>query len=254
MSGILTIARREIQSYFVSPIAYTIIVIVLLMMGFGFLKAVIPYSAFSATNAAMAEEAGINIRNYIVREMIFWAQISLMLCLPALSMRLLSEEKKTGTSELLLTSPITTTQLVLGKYLGAVSILGIILALCLVFPLILELLASPERLAMATAFLGMLLYGMVILAIGLFASSLTENQIIALLMTYAIFLPLWIVDSVVGFMGGVLDDILAGLAIGKMIRALGQGLVDSHLLFLPVVLIFVFLFLSTQVLESNRWR
>ena len=254
MSGILTIARREIQSYFASPIAYTIIVIVLLMMGFGFLRGLLPYSALFATNAAMAEEAGINIRNYIVREMIFWAQISMMLCMPALSMRLFSEEKKNGTAELLMTSPVTTTQLVLGKYLGAVSILGIILALCSVFPIILELLADPEWVAMGTAALGMLLYGMVILAIGLFASSLTENQIVALLITYAIFLPLWLVDSVVGFMGGALDEILAGLAIGKMIRMLGQGLVDTHHLFLPVFLVALFLFLCTQVLESNRWR
>ncbi|MBD3869235.1 MAG: ABC transporter permease [Acidobacteria bacterium] len=254
MSAILTIAKREIQSYFASPIAYTIIVIVLLMMGFGFLRGLLPYSALFTANAAMAEEAGINIRNYIVREMIFWAQISMMLCMPALSMRLFSEEKKNGTAELLMTSPVTTTQLVLGKYLGAVSILGIILALCSVFPIILELLANPEWAAMGTAALGMLLYGMVILAIGLFASSLTENQIVALLTTYALFLPLWLVDSMVGFMGGILDEILAGLAIGKMIRMLGQGLVDSHHLFLPVFLVSVFLFLCTQVLESNRWR
>lgn len=254
MSAILTIAKREIQSYFASPIAYTIIVIVLLMMGFGFLRGLLPYSALFTANAAMAEEAGINIRNYIVRELIFWAQISMMLCMPALSMRLFSEEKKNGTAELLMTSPVTTTQLVLGKYLGAVSILGIILALCSVFPIILEILANPEWAAMGTAALGMLLYGMVILAIGLFASSLTENQIVALLTTYALFLPLWLVDSMVGFMGGILDEILAGLAIGKMIRMLGQGLVDSHHLFLPVFLVSVFLFLCTQVLESNRWR
>lgn len=254
MSAILTIAKREIQSYFASPVAYTIIVIVLLMMGFGFLRGLLPYSALFTANAAMAEEAGINIRNYIVREMIFWAQISMMLCMPALSMRLFSEEKKNGTAELLMTSPVTTTQLVLGKYLGAVSILGIILALCSVFPIILEILANPEWAAMGTAALGMLLYGMVILAIGLFASSLTENQIVALLTTYALFLPLWLVDSMVGFMGGILDEILAGLAIGKMIRMLGQGLVDSHHLFLPVFLVSVFLFLCTQVLESNRWR
>lgn len=254
MNGVLTIARREIQSYFASPIAYTIIVIVLLIMGFGFLRGLIPYSALFAADAATAAEAGINIRNYIFREIIFWAQISMMLCLPALSMRLLSEEKKNGTAELLMTSPLTTTQLVLGKYLGAVSILGMILALCSVFPVVLELLAEPEWPAVGTAFLGMLLYGMVILAIGLFASSLTENQIIALLITYVIFLPLWLVDSVVGFMGGTLDEILAGLALGKMVRMLGQGLVDTHHLFLPVFLVSVFLFLCVQVLESNRWR
>ena len=241
MKGILTLVKREVASYFVSPIAYSIMVIFLLLMGFGFGKNLAIYSHIPANIIEMAK-------------IIFWAQISMILCLPALSMRLFSEEKKGGTAELLLTSPITTTQLALGKYLGSVFVLAVMILLTLPFPLVLEWKAEPEWAVIGTAYLGMLLFGMVILAVGVFASSLTENQIVALLLTYALYLPLWLIDSLVGFMGGALDDILDGLAVGKGVRGLGQGLIDTHFFVLPAFLVFVFLFLCVQVLDSNRWR
>ncbi len=251
MKGILTLVQREVASYFVSPIAYSIMVIFLLLMGFGFGKNLAIYSHIPANIIEMAE---MNLRNFMVAKIIFWAQISMILCLPALSMRLFSEEKKGGTAELLLTSPITTTQLALGKYLGSVFVLAVMILLTLPFPLVLEWKAEPEWAVIGTAYLGMLLFGMVILAVGVFASSLTENQIVALLLTYALYLPLWLIDSLVGFMGGALDDILDGLAVGKGVRGLGQGLIDTHYFVLPVFLVFVFLFLCVQVLDSNRWR
>lgn len=251
MSGVLSIVRRELQAYFVSPIAYTVIVTYLLIATFGFQVALTRYAQLGEFRIL---DQSLSIRTGIVPQTMLWMMVGLILSLPALSMRSFSEERKSGTAELLLTSPLTTTQLVLGKWLGAMSVLAIMLALTVSFPLVLEWKASPEWGAIAVAGGGLLLYGGVILAIGVFASSLTENQIVALVLTFAIFLPFWMVELLVGFMGGPLDDILAGLSINHGLQMMSRGVVNSHYLVLYAALVVGFLFLCVQVLDSNRWR
>jgi ABC-2 type transport system permease protein len=251
MSAIWSILRRELQAYFVSPIAYTVIVTFLIIASFGFQYALFSYAS---TSEFRLEENHASIRTVVVSGTMLWMMVGLIVSLPALSMRLLSEEKKGGTAELLLTSPITTTQLVLGKWLGSVVVLALMLLLTAPFPLILEWQASPEWPAIGAAYLGLLLYGGVILAIGTFASALTENQIVALLLTFAIFLPFWMMELLVGFVGGAADDILAALSINHGLQMLGRGLVNSHYLVVFCVLMSGFLFLCVQVLDSNRWR
>jgi len=251
MSSVWAIVRRELQAYFVSPIAYAVIVVFLLIATFGFASSLGRYLTIPPF---VLEERGFDLRSIVGRGLVMWAMIGLILTLPALSMRLFSEEKKTGTAELLMTSPLTTGQLVLGKYLGALAVLAIMLALTFGFPVVLEILASPDWGAFATSYVGLLLYGGVLLAVGVFASSLTENQIVALVVTYAIFLPLWAIEVLVGFVGGGLDDILASTSVNFGLRLMGLGLVNSHYLVLTVALVFTFLFLSVQVLDSTRWR
>ncbi len=252
MSVVVSIMRRELQAYFVSPIAYTVIIICLLIAGFGFLAEL---TAYSKIPPLRMESGGFNIRNFVMANVVgIWFTLGLILSLPALSMRLLSEERKVGTAELLMTSPVTTGQIVLGKFLGAMSVLVVILLLSAPFIGILAWKGEPEMAAVGTAYLGFLLYGGVILAIGLFASALTENQIVALLLTYAIFLPLYLFELLVGFVGSPWDDILRSLTVGNALRAFGQGLVDTHYIVLDLGLIFGFLFLCAQVVDSNRWR
>jgi ABC-2 type transport system permease protein len=251
MSGVLSIIRRELQAYFVSPIAYTVIVTFLLIATFGFQVALTNYAVTAETAIV---ERNWSLRAYVVARTVLWMQVGLILALPALSMRVFSEERKSGTAELLLTSPLTTVQLVLGKWLGGMSVLALMLAMTVSFPVVLEWKANPEWGALGIAYLGLLLYGGVILAIGVFASSLTENQIVALLLTYAIFIPFWMVELLVGFMGGVVDEILAGISLNHGLQMMALGLVNSHYLVLFGVLMFGFLFLCVQVLDSNRWR
>lgn len=251
MSQVLAIVRREFQAYFVSPIAYTVIVIFLVISGFGAARAMQIYQDIPPS---MIQEQGMTIRGFIIGlHMVHWIKIAMVICLPALSMRLFSEERKVGTAELLLTSPLTTRQLVAGKYIGVVSILILLLALTLVYPGILAWLAVVEWPAVATTYLGLALYGSTILAMGLFASSLTENQIVALLLTYVFFLPFRFMKTLVGY-GGWLDDVFASMSVDFGLAKLGQGAVDSHFVVLFTVLPFAFLFLCVQVLDSNRWR
>jgi ABC-2 type transport system permease protein len=251
MSVVLSIVRRELQAYFVSPIAYTVMVTFLIIASFGFQRALITYVAMGEFRIL---EIGASLRTYVIGQSVLWMMIGLIFSLPALSMRLFSEERKNGTAELLLTSPVTTAHLVLGKWLGGMAVLAMMLTLSLTFPLVLEWQASPEWMAVFAAYAGLLLYGGVLLAIGVFASSLTENQIVALVLTYAMSLPFWMVELLVGFVGGTADDILAGLSLNHGLQLMGRGLVNSHYLVLFGALIFGFLFLCVQVLDSNRWR
>lgn len=251
MSAVLSIWRRELQAYFVSPIAYTVIVIVLGIAGFAFLYGV---NAYSGVPAWLLEENGLNIRNFIIRHLSLWINVGMIFALPALSMRVFTEERTAGTAELLMTSPITTAQLVVGKYLGTLTVLAVTLLLTTPYIGFLMFKGQPELAAVGSAYLGYFLYGGVILAIGLFASARTENQIVALLSTYAIFLPLWLLELVVGFSGKTLDDIFAAIAVGRGIRWFARGVIDTHFLVLDGALIFLFLFLCAQVIDSSRWR
>ena len=251
MSAVFSIIRRELQSYFVSPIAYTVIGTFLIVASFGFQYALFSYAS---TSEFRLEGHHASIRTVVVSRTVLWMNLGLIFSLPALSMRLFSEEKKSGTAELLLTSPITTTQLVLGKWLGSVSVLVLMLILTGPLALILEWHGNPEWPALGVAYLGLFLYGASILAIGTFASALTENQIVALLLTFAIFIPFWMIELLVGFVGGVADDVFAALSINHGLQMMGNGMVNSHYLVVFGVLIVGFLFLCVQVLDSNRWR
>ncbi len=252
MKPVLSIVRRELQASFSSPIAYAFMAVFLIVAGAGFYYGLRTYVAIPG---ALAAQRGYTLRTFLVAgRLARWLQLAMLLSLPGLSMRLLSEERKSGTIELLFTSPITTAQIVLGKYLGTLVVYGLILVLTFPYPAILFWKGSPELGALLVAYLGMFLYGAVILAIGLFASSLTENQFVALVVAYALLLPFLLLELLVGFTGPVLDAILAGLSMGIGLRRMGLGLVETHSVILFGALVFTFLFLCTRVLDSGRWR
>ena len=251
MRLIFAIVRREIQGYFVSPIAYTVITGFLLISGYGFLKAIETYTSISPLDFALGQ---ISIQSDLIPRLNRWANLATLLCLPALSMRLFSEERKGGTIELLLTSPMTTSQLVLGKYLGAVIVYTMIVAMTVPYMVQIGRIGNPDWGAVATTYVGYVLFGGVLLAVGLFASAITENQIVALVITYALFLPFFLIDQLATFFSSSAGDVLAGLSVSRSKYQFSQGLIDTHDLVLNGSLIFLFLFLSAQVLDSSRWR
>lgn len=254
MSAVWAVMRREIQAYFVSPTAYAFMAMFLAITSAGFATGVFRHAM---TPAAVLENMGVTIRTALVAGpygLITWGTFAVLLSLPGLSMRLLSEERKSGTAELLFTSPITTPQIVVGKYLGTMAIFGLILVLTLPLPGFLFWKAQPEGAALACAYLGLLLYGGVIVAIGLFASSLTESQFIALVLTYAIAIPLILVELIVPIARAPWDSILAGVSIGFALKRASLGALDSAYVALEVVLVAAFLFLAVRVIDSSRWR
>ncbi len=254
MRAMLAVARREVQAYFVSPIAYVFMTVFLLVAGIGFYYGLTRYSML---DAAYVEQSHMSLRAIVVAGrfgLVRWVLLAMLLSLPGLSMRLLSEEKKSGTVELLFTSPLTTWQLVLGKYLGTTVVFALILFLTTPLIGILVWKGRPELLAIAVAYLGLFLYGATVLAIGIFASALTENQFIALIVAYAVLLPFLLVGMPLGFTGPLMNLVLFGLAINIGLDRLGVGLLDTHYVVLYVAIVFSFLFLSVRVLDSPRWR
>lgn len=254
MRSIWAITRREIQAYFVSPIAYAFMAMFLLIVGVVFYIAVRRYIA---TPAMLLDQMGSTIRTNLVGGKLGFAtatHLAMMLSLPGLSMRLLSEERKQGTAELLFTSPLTNAQIVLGKFLGTVGIYLLILLATLPMFAWLGMMAAPEWGALAATYLGLFLHGCLLLAIGLFASALTDSQFVALVLTYAIVVPMYLLERVSNLIGPPFDMLLGAFAATKGLRVAGRGAIDSHYVFLWCAFIFLFLFLSGRVLDSTRWR
>lgn len=254
MRSIAALVRREVQAYFVSPIAYAFMTVFLVLVAAGFLQGLGTYVIIPPS---FAREVGIDMQRYLIagpRGLVTMCHIAMLLSLPGLAMRLFSEERKGGTAELLFTSPLTTAQLVLGKYLGAIAVYGIMLVLT--FPIIGVLFwkGTPEVSAIGAAYLGMYLYGSVLIAIGLFASCLTENQFVALVVTYALITPFFLIDLAVRNAGAMLSAFLSDIAVTRGLPVFAKGVIDTHYIVLDAAVAFTFLFLSARVLDSTRWR
>ena len=249
MTAAWAVMRRELSAYFVSPVAYAFMAVFLLLVGAGFAVGITQYAM---TPAMVIERFGWSIRTQLVSGtwgLMTWGTFAALFSLPGLSMRLLAEEKKSGTAELLFTSPITTTEIVLGKYLGSLALYGLILLMTLPMPGFLIAKAQPEVGALLGAYLGLFLYGAVILAVGLFASALTENQFVALVVTYALVVPLILVEFVVPMASPPLDAALAAVSLGYALKAAALGTLDSSYVVLHLVLIGAFVFLCVRVVD-----
>ncbi len=238
MRNVWTITSRELQSYFVSPIAYAVSALFLVLMG-----------ALFTLNLSFSQDASLRDT---FNTMIF----VLILVSPALTMKLLAEEQRMGTIELLLTSPVSDWQVVLGKYLGALILYAVmLLAPTLYYVVLLLAFGSPDLAPIATSYLGMLLLGGAFLAIGVFTSALTQNQIIAFFASFVIMLLLWIANAASGF-GGVnrLTDALSYLAFTAHTDDFFRGVIDTTHIVYTLSIIVVALFLATQTLQTRRWR
>ncbi len=251
MSVVWAILRREIQSYFVSPIAYAVIVGFLAVSGFFMSDAVRAYSTRPPEHFLLYE---VTVQSAVISRIATWQSMAVLMSLPLLAMRLFSEERKSGTIELLLTSPLTTPQLVAGKYLGALAVYTLMLALSTPYLVFLQERVVLDWGAVLATYAGLWLLGAVVLAVGLFASALTENQIVAAVLTYPLVVPFLFVDLFIPFVSTETADWLGAFSLGEAFRAFSRGAVDSHGFVLHAALAFLFLFLAAQVLDSTRWR
>lgn len=256
MSRTLAIAGRELRSFLASPLGFVVAAVFLLLTGFFFNVQVRDYANWSleaARNPALAEQ--LSLHDGFVRPFCQTIAFFLLLVVPIISMRLLAEEKRQGTAELLLTAPLRTSEVVLGKFLGALGYLTLLLALTLQYPLFLWAAGSPpETAAFLSAFLGVWLMGAAVLSVGLLMSSLTESQVIAAVASILTAVFLW----VVGFM-----EILVGETAGRLFRSislldnmddLSKGVLDTGNLVFFVTFAAFNLFLTQRALDSRRWR
>lgn len=238
MNPILAIIERELKGYFVSPIAYVALAMWLCLSGY-FFSAIL----FLTKDASLTYQFSN------------WAVI-LMITSPFIAMRLLAEEHRQGTLELLLTSPVTDTGVVLGKFLAAVILQAVMIVLTFYAPALLFFYGSPELYPILTGYLGLFFVGAGFLAIGLMASSWTKNQIVAGFVAFAISLLLWILGASASMAGS--DSMSAGLinyvAFEPHVSNLARGVIDTSDLLYFVSFIVIPVFIAVRSLETRRWR
>jgi ABC-2 type transport system permease protein len=258
MRNILAIIERELRAYFSSPIAYVVLTIFVFLSGIFFRSILAQVMQMGLMSQMQAQQLGprpMDMPGMISRGFLSTMSVILLFIMPMLTMGLFSEEKKRGTIELLLTSPLTDLQVVLGKFFAAGTFFVILLLTTWVPVGALYLFGDPASGPILTAYLGLLLYGLSIVAIGLFISTLTENQIIAAVLSFGTIMVLWLVDVVAtNAESPVSKSVLSYLSILSHLDDFMKGVLStSHVIFY-VSLMLIGLFLTYRSIDSLRWR
>jgi ABC-2 type transport system permease protein len=255
MRNVLTIARKEIRAYFASPIAYVVIGFFALLYGWFFWALLSFFERQSMQmGMGMGGQMTMNVNQMLIGPLFMNASVVVLFFLPMITMRTYAEEKRSGTIELLLTSPVSDWQIILGKFLGAMLLFAGMLAITLIHVGLLFLYGNPEWKPVATGYLGLLFMGGCFIAVGLLISSLTKNQIVAGVMTFAVFLMLWVINWVGSFVGPTAQAVLQHLSITDHFDDFAKGVVDTKHLVYYVSFIAFGLFLTAKSVDSERWR
>jgi ABC-2 type transport system permease protein len=253
MQNIFAIWQREMKSYFVSPIAYVVLTVFLLLTGgffFGSLSRIVQETSMMAQ---MGRSQPIDVPAAVMRHIFGVTSVMLLLLIPMLTMGLFSEEKKRGTMELLLTTPVGNFQAMMGKYLASLSFLAIMFASSWITISPLFIFGTPDWKPIASGYLGMFLFGTALLSLGLFISTLTENQIIAVILTFGAILALWVIPLLSPATGAP-QSVINYLSVIEHLEDFIKGVIDTSHVIYYVSFAFVGLFLAYRSLESMRWK
>jgi ABC-2 type transport system permease protein len=255
MSGVLAVLRKELTVYYATPLFYLMGFFFLLVEGFLFFF--IYFSYFQTASFQIAQNpqmaALLNPFQVVFRSFFEDLGFILLLLTPLITMRLLAEEKRAGTAELLFTYPLPDWAVILGKFLAALLVFATLLVFTLCYPLIFAFLTRMDWGQVAAGYVGVLLLGAACLALGLFASSLTANQIIAAMSAFALLLLFWLIGAQQD-VGSVWAGALTSLSLREHLPNLAKGVIDTKDLLFYLCFAFFFLFLTKRQLESRRWR
>lgn len=235
MKNTLAIASKEFKSYLASPMAYVVTGIFLAATGF-----------FFGTSSSTVYETSIN--GFLQAGVIL-----ILLFAPLLTMRLLAEERKLGTIELLLTAPVKDSEVIFGKFLGSVAILSLMIALTLYYPLLLIVFGDPDIGPIVTGYVGLLLIGYTGLAIGIFTSSLSSNQIVSAVVAIGIVLALYFIGYAATVVPKGLGDVIAYFSFSHYFPDFMRGVIDTRGIVYYLSIAALFLFLAVRSLENSRW-
>ncbi|MHB9031298.1 MAG: ABC transporter permease [Candidatus Latescibacterota bacterium] len=260
MRNALAVYVREVRSYFTSPIFYILAFVFMVVIGNTFKDVFFDFATRTMQALRMAQNYRMNIPlgsvNMVAQNMFSYINFLFLLVVPLLTMRLYAEERKTGTMELLMTSPITTLQVMMGKFFSALTIYTVMLALTLFFNIIM-MIESGGKLdwgPVISSYLGSLLLGGAIISIGMFFSSLTENQIVAAATTMATVMGLWLLIQTSRFLDPPFSDFIRFLSLSEHMESFTIGFIGlQHIVYFLSVTAFG-LFLTGITIESTRWR
>jgi ABC-2 type transport system permease protein len=254
MSNILAIAHKELKSYFSTPIAYIVIGFFALLWGYFFYAMVVIFQQQSLQLGGLEGQGNVNINQQLIRPLFLNAGVILLFVLPLITMRIYSEEKRSGTIELLLTSPLTDFQIIMGKFFGAMALYAAMLAVTVIHIALLFSYGNPEWRPVVTGYVGLLLMGGCFISVGLLISSLTKNQIVSGMVTFAVFLLLWVVNWIASFTGPTTQNVLNYLSITDHFDDFTKGIIDTkHLVYYFSVIAFG-LFLTARSVDTERWK
>jgi ABC-2 type transport system permease protein len=254
MSSVLLICKKEFKSYFTGPIAYLLMAFFGLIFGFGFYTATRDIVRFSLQAQMMGQQQPMNLNDQIIRPLLGFASTISLFLIPMITMRLIAEEKKSGTIELLLTSPVNDISIIIGKWGGAMLLYLCILGMSVLNLAMLFAWGKPDWHPVAIAYLGLILQGGCLLAIGTFISTTTKNQIIAGGVTFFVCLLLWLLSWFTAFDTGGFGQVISYLSIITHFDNFAKGLLSLKDVIFYLSMIFFALFLSLRSMESLRWR
>lgn len=254
LRNISAIAGKELRGYFASPVAWVMMGLFALIFGWFFLS----YLTFFVRNSMQSMFGGgpqtMNVNMELIRPLLSNASVLVLFLLPMVTMRTYSEEKRSGTIELLLTSPLTDFEIIAGKFLGTVGLYLALLAVTALYIGLLFIYGQPEWRPLVAGYLGLLLLGSCFIAIGLFISSLTRNQMVAGAATFVVGLLFWVVSWFADSAGPTAAQILSYLSITEHFDDFGKGLIDTKHIVYYLSFISFGLFLTLKSVDSERWR
>ena len=237
MKNTATIAIKELRSYLTSPMAYIVTGIFLVITG-----------TFFTTYLAGTQYNDTSIKGFLDA-----GSILLLLFAPVLTMRLIAEEKKMGTWELLLTAPVRDSEIILGKFLSSLGVLVGMLVLTLYYPILLIIFGDPDMGPIGTSYLGLFLLGSASLAVGIFASSLTSNQIVAAVVAGGILFALWFIGIAGNLAPGALGEVLSYISLQNHFPDFVRGIISTRGIIYYLSVTALFLYLAIRSLETGRW-
>jgi ABC-2 type transport system permease protein len=254
MRNIWIIFRKELRSYFVSPVAYVLFVMFALIFGWFFWNMLGAFVFYSMASQMRGEMMPMNINEQIIRGLLGNVNVVALFFIPVITMRLFAEEKRNGTIELLATSPVFDVEVILGKWLAAVALYAAMLLLTGLNLAFIFKFGNPDWKPLLVGYLGLLLQAAALLAIGTFISSLTKNQIIAGAATFGVCLLIFVLGWASGYETSTWAQVLSYMSVNTHMESFAKGVLDSKDAVYYVTVIFLGLFLTARSLESLRWR
>lgn len=253
MTNILAIVRKEWRGYFASPVGYVVIGMYALVFGYFYTV----YLSWFLRQSMQGPQMGggpMNVNQQMIRGVFDNSMVIFLFVVPLITMRAYAEEKRSGTIELLMTSPITDFQIVVGKFLGAMSLYGAMLGITLIHIAVLFAYGNPEWKPILTGYLGLVLLGGCFVSVGLFFSSLTKNQIVAGMFTFVVLLLLWVIGWIGNFTGPTVERLTSYLSLTSHVDDFLRGVIDSQHIVYYLSFITFGLFLTAKAVDSERWR
>lgn len=257
MRNILAIWRRELLAFFVSPIAYFVITGFALIGSFFFFNLLAYYNLVVAKVAQMPWGAPTipSINQWVVEQYYQTILVFMVFFTPLLTMRVIAEERRRGTFELLLTSPVSIAQIVIGKYLGVATVMTLMVVMASLFPLLLCVVSTPEVYPLLCGMLGVWVFALGFAAVGIAVSSSTENQIVAAVSSTVVLLLLYVIHAPAEALGsGLVSEVLMYLSPPMQVQELIRGVVSIKTGVYFLSLISLGLFFAFRALEAHRWR